>query len=174
MGDALAQHRRRNRGAVLRHRGAGLVDKATLHRHGVEHDVGGYVGNPANIEAGADGVQIGNTGAAGYQNQIGGTGSGKRSIGGMGRRVDHHEADATGAGSTEHATDARRVGAVRWAVRGGSLLSGAMGQYKIGYRLFDGILDGINHRTTVACAVGSIVPPHVPILTFQHDGVLHL
>ena len=66
VGDALAQHRRRNRRAVLRHRGAGLVGKATLHRHGVEHDVGGHVSNPANIEAGA-----GNAGAAGYQDQIG-------------------------------------------------------------------------------------------------------
>ena len=111
VGDALAQHRRRNRGAVLRHRGAGLVGKETLRRHGVEHDVGGHIGDPAYVQAGADGVQIGNAGAAGYQDEIGGTGRGKRSIGGMGRRVDHHEADATGAGSTEHATDTRRVGA---------------------------------------------------------------
>ena len=39
------------------------------------------------------------------------TGSGKRSIGRVRGRVDHHEADATGAGSIEHATDARCMGA---------------------------------------------------------------
>ena len=55
-------------------------------------------------------MQVGDRAAARNENEIGGTGGRKRSIGGMRGGVDHRETHATGAVRIENTTDPGHMG----------------------------------------------------------------